>query len=107
AIHNLDLLLWFMGDVKEVFSMEATRLRDIEAEDVSNGLVKFESGALGMIQASTTVYPKNFEESITIFGENGTVKIGGSNALYFEQLEIKDMEETERSEERRVGKEWR
>lgn len=97
AIHNLDLLLWFMGDVKEVFSMEATRLRDIEAEDVSNGLVKFESGALGVIQASTTVYPKNFEESITIFGENGTVKIGGQNALYFEQLDIKDMKDENRN----------
>lgn len=98
AIHNLDLFLWFMGDVQEVFSMEATRLRDIEAEDVSNGLVKFESGALGMVQASTTVYPKNFEESITIFGENGTIKIGGQNALYFEQLEVKDMSEEKKTE---------
>ena len=98
AIHNLDLLLWFMGDMEEVYSMEATRLRDIEAEDVSNGLIRFTSGALGMIQASTTVYPKNFEESITIFGEFGTVKIGGSNALYFEHLEIEGMEDLEREE---------
>src|SRR5690625_4837319 len=96
AIHNLDLLLWLMGDVKEVFSMEATRLRDIEAEDVSNGVLKFSSGALGMVQASTTVYPKNFEESITLFGENGTVKIGGSNALYFEHIEIKGMSSKEK-----------
>ena len=98
AIHNLDLLLWFMGDVQEVFSMEATRLRDIEAEDVSNGLVKFKTGALGLIQASTTVYPKNYEESITLFGENGTIKIGGSNALYFEHIEVKDMNESKKNE---------
>ena len=98
AIHNLDLLLWFMGDVQEVFSMEATRLRDIEAEDVSNGLVKFKTGALGLIQASTTVYPKNYEESITLFGENGTIKIGGSNALYFEHIEVKDMNESKKKE---------
>jgi len=96
AIHNLDLLLWFMGDVEEVYSMEATRLRKIEAEDVSNGVLKFSSGALGMVQASTTVYPKNFEESITLFGENGTVKIGGSNALYFEHIEIKGMSSKEK-----------
>lgn len=92
AIHNLDLLLWFMGDVEELYSMEATRLRNIEAEDVSSGVVRFKSGALGLIQASTTVYPKNYEETITIFGEKGTVKIGGSNAIYFEHLEIEGME---------------
>ena len=95
AIHNLDLLLWFMGDVEEVFSMEATRFRDIEAEDVSNGVVRFKNGALGLVQASTTVYPKNFEESITLFGERGTIKIGGSNALYFEHLEIAGVEQAE------------
>lgn len=95
AIHNLDLLLWFMGTPSEVFSMEATRLRKIEAEDVSVGVVRFESGALASIQASTTVYSKNFEESITLFGENGAVKIGGSNALYFEHLDIAGMEDYE------------
>ena len=95
AIHNLDLLLWFMGQPKQVFSMEATRLRNIEAEDVSVGVIQFESGALGSVEASTTVYPKNFEESITIFGENGTVKIGGQNALYFEHLQIKGMSDKE------------
>lgn len=98
AIHNLDLLLWFMGEPKELFSMEATRLRDIEAEDVSAGIIRFENGALANVQASSTVYPKNFEESITIFGEKGTIKIGGSNALYFEELEIQDLEESQISE---------
>jgi UDP-N-acetyl-2-amino-2-deoxyglucuronate dehydrogenase len=95
AIHNLDLLLWFMGKPEQVFSMEATRLRNIEAEDVSVGVIRFESGALGTIEASTTVYPKNFEESITIFGEKGTVKIGGSNAIYFEHLVIEEKNEEE------------
>src|SRR5699024_12824148 len=42
AIHNLDLLLWFLGKPKELFSMDATRLRNIEAEDVSSGVIKFE-----------------------------------------------------------------
>lgn len=98
AIHNLDLLLWFMGKPKEVFSMEATRLRDIEAEDVSTGVIRFENGALANVQASTTVYPKNFEESITIFGEKGTIKIGGQNALYFEKLEVEDLNTSEINE---------
>lgn len=93
AIHNLDLLLWYMGKPEEVISMEATRLRHIEAEDVSTGIIRFESGALATVQASTTVYPKNYEESITIFGEKGTVKIGGTNALNFEHLIIEDIDE--------------
>lgn len=95
AIHNLDLLLWFLGTPQEVFSMEATRLRSIEAEDVSAGIVRFKDGVIANIQASTTVYPKNFEESITIFGEKGTVKIGGANALYFKHLEYENMNENE------------
>ncbi|KAB7707404.1 gfo/Idh/MocA family oxidoreductase [Bacillus aerolatus] len=98
AIHNLDLLLWFMGQPEQIFSMEATRLRKIEAEDVSTGVIRFESGALGTVEASTTVYPRNFEESITIFGEKGTVKIGGANALYFECLTIEGMSEEEAEE---------
>ncbi len=93
AIHNLDLLLWFMGTPQQVFSMEATRFRKIEAEDVAVGTIKFETGALGTVEASTTVYPKNYEESITLFGERGTVKIGGPNAIYFEHLDIMDVSE--------------
>lgn len=92
AIHNLDLLLWFMGQPKEVFSMDATRLRNIEVEDVSTGVIRFENGAIANVQASTTVYQNNFEESITLFGEKGTLKIGGTNALYFEKLELQNMD---------------
>lgn len=95
AIHNLDLFLLFMGQPKQIFSMEATRFRKIEAEDVSVGVICFESGALGTVEASTTVYPRNYEESITIFGEKGTVKIGGSNAVYFEHIDIEGLGEAE------------
>ncbi|MHA6250719.1 Gfo/Idh/MocA family protein [Oceanobacillus sp. CAU 1775] len=95
AIHNLDLLQWFMGDAEQVFSAEATRLRDIEAEDVSMGIIQFKSGALGLVEASTTTYGQNFEESITLFGEKGTVKIGGKNAVYFEHIEIESKTEEE------------
>lgn len=98
AIHNLDLLLWFMDEPEQIFSMEATRLRKIEAEDVSTGVIKFKSGALGLVEASTTAYGQNFEESITLFGEKGTVKIGGKNAIYFEHLEIEGMNEDEINE---------
>ncbi|QHE63371.1 Gfo/Idh/MocA family oxidoreductase [Rossellomorea vietnamensis] len=95
AVHNLDLLIWLMGDVKEVYSMAATRVRDIEAEDVSTGLARFEDGSLGVIEAATTIYPKNYEESISIFGEKGTVKISGANAIHIEHLTIEGMDEAE------------
>ncbi|MFY0741925.1 Gfo/Idh/MocA family oxidoreductase [Solibacillus silvestris] len=95
AIHNLDLLLWYLGKPEQVISMDATRLRNIEAEDVSSGIIRFESGVLATVQASTTVYPKNYEESITIFGEKGTVKIGGTNALFFKDIIIDGMSEEE------------
>ncbi|MBO1511773.1 Gfo/Idh/MocA family protein [Metabacillus bambusae] len=95
AIHNLDLLVWLMGDLDEVYSMSATRLRNIEAEDVSVGVAKFKNGALGIIEAATTIYPKNLEESISIFGETGSVKIGGVTASFVEHLDIESMDKEE------------
>lgn len=93
AIHNLDLLVWMMGDVEEVYSMAATRFRKIEAEDVSTGVVRFKNGSLGVIEAATTIYPKNFEESLSIFGESGTVKIGGKTANFVEHWQMESIDE--------------
>lgn len=95
AIHNLDLLVWVMGDVEEVYSMAATRLRHIEAEDVSTGLVKFKNGSLGVIEAATTIYPKNYEESLSVFGEKASVKIGGRTANFIEHWEMENVSEQE------------
>lgn len=98
AIHNLDLMIWLMGDVDQAFSMDATRFRNIEAEDVSTGVVKFENGALGVVEAATTIYPKNFEESLTIFGEKGTVKVSGTTANFFEHIVFEDLDEETKSQ---------
>jgi UDP-N-acetyl-2-amino-2-deoxyglucuronate dehydrogenase len=95
AIHNLDLLIWLMGDVEEVYSMSATRLRNIEAEDVSTGVVRFKNGALGVVEAATTIYPKNLEESLSIFGETGTAIIGGTTATQFNHLAIESLNDEE------------
>ncbi|WP_210367177.1 Gfo/Idh/MocA family oxidoreductase [Bacillus sp. REN3] len=90
AIHNLDLILWLMGDVEEVYSMEATRLRNIESEDVSTGVIRFKNGALGIVEAATTIYPSNLEETISVFGETGTIKIGGKTASLVEHWNVQD-----------------
>lgn len=77
AIHSIDLMQWMLGPVEWVQGATATRLRSIEAEDVGAAVVKFRSGALGVIEASATVYPQNLEETLGVFGENGTALIGG------------------------------
>ena len=51
----------------------------MEAEDVGMAVVKFKNGAIGTIEGTTNVYPKNLEETLYIFGEKGTVKIGGTS----------------------------
>ena len=79
SIHNIDLLLWMMGQPSNVFAKVATRLRNIEVEDLGLGMISFQSGAYGMIEASSTVFPKNLEETLNIFGEKGTVVLGGTS----------------------------
>ena len=66
-----------MGDVESVFAKSTTALVDIEAEDTAIVTLKFKNGALGIIEATTAVRPKDLEGSISILGETGTVEIGG------------------------------
>lgn len=77
ASHHVDLLEWMMGDVDSVFAMSRTALADIETEDTAAVLLRFSSGALGIIEATTATRPKDLEGSLSILGENGTVEIGG------------------------------
>lgn len=77
ASHHVDLLEWMMGDVDSVFAKSMTALVDIEAEDTAVAILKFRNGALGVIEATTAVRPKDLEGSISILGEKGTVEIGG------------------------------
>ena len=78
AWHALDLLLWFMGPVSKVQGMTSKRLHDIETEDIALVTLEFESGALGVVEATTNVYPRNLEQTVSVFGEKGTVILGGS-----------------------------
>jgi UDP-N-acetyl-2-amino-2-deoxyglucuronate dehydrogenase len=95
AIHDLDLMLWLMGPVKSVQAMAATRLRKIETEDVAVATVMFESGALGVIEAATTIYPSNIEESLAIFGETGSAKVGGRTANLIKHWDFEAVSEEE------------
>ncbi len=77
ASHHIDLLQWTMGEVESVFARSTTALVDIEAEDTAVVVVKFHNGALGIIEATTAVRPKDLEGSLSVLGEKGTVEIGG------------------------------
>ena len=77
ASHHIDMLTWFMEDVESVKAMATTRLVDIECEDTGVALLRFTSGAFGIIEATTATRPKDLEGSISILGEKGSVVIGG------------------------------
>lgn len=77
ASHHIDLLHWFMGPVESVMAMSATQLVDIEVDDTAVAILRFQSGALGVIEATTATRPKDLEGSISILGERGSVEIGG------------------------------
>jgi len=96
--HFIDLLYWLVGDVKEVKAKLGNYAHQgiIEFEDTGAVSLEFYNGAIGTINYSVNSFEKNMEGSITIFGENGTVKIGGQylNELEYQKInnfEIKDL----------------
>ena len=105
CIHGIDLLRWMMGDeVEEVYGATRQQFHDyLEAEDVGMAVVKFKNGAIGTIEGTTNVYPKNLEETLYIFGENGTVKIGGTSTNNIDVWDFAD--ETEEDNKNKELKE--
>ena len=81
CIHGIDLLRWMMGDeVEEVYGVTKRQFHDyLQCEDIGMAVVKFKNGAVGTIEGTTNVYPKNLEETLYLFGETGTVKLGGTS----------------------------
>lgn len=77
ASHHIDLLEWMLGEPESVYAKSATALVNIETEDTGVAIIKFRSGALGVIEATTASRPKDLEGSLSILGEKGTVEIGG------------------------------
>ena len=77
ASHYVDLLDWLIGPVKSVMAYTGTLARSIEVEDTGVAALEWRNGAMGSINVTMLAYPKNFEGSITILGEKGSVRIGG------------------------------
>jgi UDP-N-acetyl-2-amino-2-deoxyglucuronate dehydrogenase len=76
GVHYLDLLCWIMGPVAEVTALCATQAHEIEVEDVALALLRFTSGAVGLVQAATAVYP-GFPERLEVSGTGGSVVVEG------------------------------
>jgi UDP-N-acetyl-2-amino-2-deoxyglucuronate dehydrogenase len=77
ASHYVDLLDWIAGPVESVMAYTATLARNIEVEDTGTACLKWRNGAIGSVNVTMLTYPKNLEGSITILGEQGSVRIGG------------------------------
>ena len=92
CIHGIDLLRWMLGDdIDTVYGVTRRQFHDyIEAEDVGLAVVTFKSGAVATIEGTTNVFPQDLEETIHLFGENGTVKIGGKSANHIDIWDFAD-----------------
>lgn len=97
CIHNIDLLQWMLGgEIDTVYSQCDTYIRDIEGEDFGAIIIRFKNGAIGMIEGSSCVYPKNLKETLDIFGEKGTVCVGGLAVNKIETWRFEGSEEEEK-----------
>lgn len=97
CIHGIDLLRWMMGDdVVEIYGQTRQRFHDyLEAEDVGVAVVKFANGAVGTIEGTSNVFPRNLEETLYMFGETGTVKVGGTSTNNIDVWDFADESETD------------
>jgi len=77
ASHHIDLLRWFMGEVRSVRAIAKTFSAKIEAEDTIVAIIEFENGAVGTVEATTSTRPKNLEGSLSIQGNLGAFEVAG------------------------------
>jgi UDP-N-acetyl-2-amino-2-deoxyglucuronate dehydrogenase len=96
ASHYVDLIQWLMGPVESVMAKTATLARRIETEDSGIAILKFRSGALGSIQVTMLAYPRNLEGSLTILGEKGSAKIGGTAVNKIEHWEFAEYDDDDK-----------
>ena len=99
CIHGIDLLRWMMGgEVESVYGVTRQQFHHyLEAEDVGMAVVTFKNGAVATIEGTTNVYPKNLEETLYLFGENGTVKIGGTSTNNIDVWDFADESEEDQA----------
>ncbi|MFQ7348685.1 MAG: Gfo/Idh/MocA family protein [Anaerococcus vaginalis] len=92
CIHGIDLLRWMLGEeVEEVYGVTKQQFHDyLECEDIGMAVLKFKNGAVATVEGTVNVYPQNLEETLYLFGEDGTVKIGGKSTNNIDVWNFKD-----------------
>lgn len=95
CIHGIDLLCWMMNDdIEEVFGVTRRQFHNyIEVEDLGMAIIKFENGSIATIEGTVNVFPKNLEETFCLFGEKGTVKLGGKSCNNIDVWEFTEEDE--------------
>lgn len=96
ASHYVDLIQWLVGPVESVVAKTATLARRVETEDTGVAVLKFRSGALGVIEVTMLTYPRNLEGSFTLLGEKGTVRIGGTAVNRIEHWAFADYDDDDK-----------
>ena len=104
CIHGIDLLRWMLGDeVDTVYAQTRQQFHDyLEAEDLGMAVVSFHNGAIATIEGTTNVYPCNLEETLYVFGEKGTVKLGGKST---NNIDVWDFADETEADQRNKGME--
>jgi UDP-N-acetyl-2-amino-2-deoxyglucuronate dehydrogenase len=97
ASHYVDMLYWLVGDIEYVMASTATMARKIETEDTGAAIIKFRNGVIGTMSVTMLTYPKNFEGSITILGEKGTVRVGGIAINKIDKWEFADYDDDDKA----------
>jgi len=99
CIHGIDLLRWMLGDeIDEIYGVTRQQFHHyLEAEDVGMAVIKFKNGAVGTVEGTVNVFPKNLEETLYLFGENGTVKLGGKSTNNIDVWDFSDTDEKDES----------
>jgi UDP-N-acetyl-2-amino-2-deoxyglucuronate dehydrogenase len=97
ASHYVDLIDWLIGPVDSIQAMTGTLGRDIEVEDTGVMNIRWRNGALGSMSVTMLTYPKNFEGSITILGDKGTVRVGGVAVNDIQHWEFSDQRDYDKN----------
>lgn len=98
CIHGIDLFRWMLGgEVDTVYAQTRQQFHDyLECEDLGMAVVTFKNGAIGTIEGTTNVYPHNLEETLYLFGEKGTVKLGGTSTNNIDVWDFADETEADK-----------
>jgi len=101
GVHGIDVLLWIMGDVQSVFARTAALARKIEVEDTAVAVLKFKSGAFGVIEGTTSSNPGELS-TLTFHGEKGTIIMTETSFLRWAVTDEEDGHAQEQEEMKKI-----